>query len=123
MSNHTCENVSTSIPTGAQAAAAAEGKLERRGDPPTSGLGRTDAGPAQPLLDPTRRTSTKSNGKHEGSASANLRVLTFNVFTGSPVPYVRNGTPALAGSKRLGAQLEAVAALDADILCLQEVCC
>ena len=47
--------------------------------------------------------------------------LTFNVFVGSPFPCVRGGTTSLEGSSRLARQLEAVAALEADVVALQEV--
>ncbi len=52
-----------------------------------------------------------------------LKIVTFNVFTGSPIPYLWGGTPSLAGSSRLQAQLDAVEALDADVVCLQEIYC
>lgn len=46
-------------------------------------------------------------------------ILTFNVFTGSPLPI--RGTRALAGSERLQEQLAGVAGLAPDVACLQEV--
>ena len=49
-----------------------------------------------------------------------VRVLTFNVFMGSPLPCCC-GTRSLPNSTRLRQQLRALTALDADILCLQEV--
>lgn len=45
-------------------------------------------------------------------------ILTFNVFTGSPLPI--RGTSALAGSERLQEQLAGVSALAPDVACLQE---
>ena len=52
-----------------------------------------------------------------------LSILTFNVFTGSPLPWIRNGSFALYGSARLSEQLAQVAELGADIICLQELHC
>ena len=53
----------------------------------------------------------------------NFKVVSFNVFPGSPIPYIGGGFPKLAFSKRLGLQLEGLSDLDADVLCLQELYC
>ncbi len=51
-----------------------------------------------------------------------IRVVTFNVCIGTPLSSLfKNGTAPLSGSRRLAAQLAALAYLDADIICLQEV--
>jgi endonuclease/exonuclease/phosphatase family metal-dependent hydrolase len=52
-----------------------------------------------------------------------LRVVTFNVFPGSPVPWLGGGTTALAGSWRLAEQIRRLRELDADVVCLQELYC
>lgn len=52
-----------------------------------------------------------------------LTVLTLNVFSGSPLPFLFNGTRALFGSARLEAQLAAVAGAKPDVVCLQELYC
>lgn len=50
-----------------------------------------------------------------------LRVLSFNVFAGSPLPHLFNGTPSLAKSSRLERQVTLLRELSADVICLQEV--
>ena len=50
---------------------------------------------------------------------ATLTALTFNVFTGPPTPTAHAGT--LDGSDRLRRQVEAIADIRPDIVCLQEV--
>mmetsp|Transcript_48 Transcript_48/g.132 ORF Transcript_48/g.132 Transcript_48/m.132 type:complete len:358 (-) Transcript_48:334-1407(-) len=52
-----------------------------------------------------------------------VRLLTLNVFAGSPLPYIGGGVPALAGSSRLAVQVELVRQTDPDVICLQEAWC
>ena len=54
----------------------------------------------------------------------NLKVLNFNVFAGSPLPFFQNYTSSesLEDSRRLHLQIEKIRALAPDIVCLQEVC-
>lgn len=54
----------------------------------------------------------------------NLKVLNFNVFAGSPLPFFANYTSSesLEDSRRLQLQIEKIRALAPDIVCLQEVC-
>ena len=61
--------------------------------------------------------------KDEGTLGDTLRILSYNVFIGSPLPYLRGGTPSLHGTGRLEKQARQVAALNADIICLQEAFC
>jgi endonuclease/exonuclease/phosphatase family metal-dependent hydrolase len=49
-----------------------------------------------------------------------LRVLTFNAYAGPPAPWSHQCKPLQSG-RRLRHQAERVAALEADIICLQEV--
>ncbi len=53
-----------------------------------------------------------------------VRVLNFNVFAGSPLPFYQNytSTQSLEDSRRLHLQIEKIQALAPDIVCLQEVC-
>jgi hypothetical protein len=50
-----------------------------------------------------------------------IRVCCYNVFTGSPIPYVRSGTPRLEGSSRFRKQLQCLEATQADAIVLNEV--
>jgi endonuclease/exonuclease/phosphatase family metal-dependent hydrolase len=50
-------------------------------------------------------------------------VLSYNVFPGSPLSHLGGGIPALHKSERLRCQLHAIEALQADVLCLQELYC
>jgi len=52
-----------------------------------------------------------------------ISVLTLNVFPGSPIPYLYNGTRALFGSTRLESQMNSIATINPDIVCLQELYC
>ena len=62
---------------------------------------------------------THQNSSPDGAATTTI--LTFNVFMGSPIPSCCCGTRALGGSRRQKAQIAALRALDADVMCLQEV--
>ncbi len=66
-----------------------------------------------------------TDGLNMDNPDTRVRILTFNVFAGSPVPvqWLFGGTSSLQNSKRLRAQLQAVRAVDADVICLQELYC
>lgn len=51
-----------------------------------------------------------------------MRFLTYNVFAGSPVPYIGGGIESLSPT-RLNAQIEAVQSLTPNIVFLQELYC
>lgn len=53
-------------------------------------------------------------------SSAHVHVLTLNLFVGAPVPGLCGTTPALLTSPRLQHQVDAIAALRPDVVCLQE---
>ena len=59
----------------------------------------------------------------EMDSNQTVSVLTLNVFPGSPLPYIWNGTPKLAKSDRLGQQCDFMAKHQPDIVCLQEMYC
>jgi len=59
--------------------------------------------------------------QQETTQHETITVACFNVFIGSPVPYIRNGTTALHQSTRLKLQLRQLRNIDADILVLQEI--
>ena len=52
-----------------------------------------------------------------------LRFMTFNVFPGSPLPYVGGGIRGLAHSLRLKKQLAGIRELQPDVIFLQELYC
>lgn len=50
-------------------------------------------------------------------------ILTLNVFIGSPLPYIFNGTSGLAYSNRLDRLIDYLSDSDVDVVCLQELYC
>jgi len=50
-------------------------------------------------------------------------ILSLNLFIGSPLPYIFNGTPGLAHSKRLDRFINYLSDSNLDIVCLQELYC
>lgn len=52
-----------------------------------------------------------------------LRLLSFNVFPGSPFPYIGGGITRLAASDRLDSQIVGIRALKPDVAFLQELYC
>lgn len=50
-----------------------------------------------------------------------MRVLTFNSFPGSPLPYLWNGTPGIGQTSRLGDQIKELQTLSYDVACFQEI--
>lgn len=72
-------------------------------------------------------SSLGPNGSKPQPATADpalLRVLNFNVFAGSPLPFYQNytSTQSLDDSRRLHLQIEKIRELEPDIVTLQEVC-
>lgn len=50
-----------------------------------------------------------------------MRILTFNSFPGSPLPFLRNGTLGIGQTSRLKHQIQELGLLDYDIGCFQEI--
>lgn len=52
-----------------------------------------------------------------------MKIITFNVFIGSPLIGIRGGTSSLYNSERLKRQIVDLKKQNADIICLQEIFC
>lgn len=76
--------------------------------------------PESILLYQEAKNSHKDLDKHGHNR---FSVLSLNVFPGSPLPFLFNGTRALFSTERLACQLATVNALSPDVICLQELYC